>query len=87
MYLSVWSNAVWTPHRDPREPDVLDLPSREEVLERPEWPDIISAYVGSPLNAEETRDTIVTGDSDLEKERKKREKDSKRPNVPPLFWG
>src|SRR6185436_9843777 len=22
MYLSVWSNAVWTPHRDPREPDV-----------------------------------------------------------------
>ncbi len=72
MYLSVWSNAVWTPHRDPREPDVLDLPSKEEVLERPQWPDIISTYVGSPLNMEETRDTITTSDSPEEKERKKR---------------
>ena len=72
MYLSVWSNAVWTPHRDPREADVLDLPSKEEVLERPQWPDIISTYVGSPLNMEETRDTITTSDSPEEKERKKR---------------
>jgi hypothetical protein len=71
MYLSVWSNAVWTPLRDPREPDVLDLPSKEEVLERPKWPDIIPTYIGSPLNVEETRDTIVTGDSEQEKDRKK----------------
>jgi hypothetical protein len=71
MYLSVWSNAVWTPHRDPREPDVLDLPSKEEVLERPQWPDIISTYVGSPLNVEETRDTITSSDSPEQKERKK----------------
>src|SRR4030095_15579479 len=65
------SNAVWTPHRDPREPDVLDLPSKEEVLERPQWPDIISNYVGSPLNVKETRDTITSSDSPEQKERKK----------------
>jgi hypothetical protein len=72
MYLSVWSNAVWTPHRDPLEPDVLDLPSKAEVLERPKWPDIISTYVGSPLNMEEIRDTISEADSPEEKARKKR---------------
>ncbi|MGH8523607.1 MAG: hypothetical protein ACREXY_05150, partial [Gammaproteobacteria bacterium] len=55
MYLSVWSNAVWTPHRDPREPELLDLPTMEEVIERAKWPDTISTYVGSPLNVEEIR--------------------------------
>ena len=55
MYLSVWSNAVWTPHRDSREPELLDLPSIEDVMERAKWPDVISTYVGRPLNVEETR--------------------------------
>jgi hypothetical protein len=55
MYLSVWSNAVWTPLRDPREPDLLDLPTMEEVIERAKWPDTISTYVGAPLNVEEKR--------------------------------
>ena len=55
MYLSVWSNAVWTPLRDPREPEVLDLPTIEEVMERAIWPDTISTYVGTPLNMEEKR--------------------------------
>lgn len=55
MYLSVWSNAVWTPHRDPLEPEFLDLPTHQEVLERPKWPDSISTWVGTPLNMEETR--------------------------------
>ncbi|HKS58236.1 MAG TPA: hypothetical protein VJS12_23270 [Steroidobacteraceae bacterium] len=55
MYLSVWSNAVWTPHRDPLEPEFLDLPTPQEVLERPQWPDSISTWVGTPLNMEETR--------------------------------
>jgi hypothetical protein len=55
MYLSVWSNAVWTPNRDPFEAEFLDLPSIQDILERPKWPDIISTYVGTPLNAEETR--------------------------------
>lgn len=55
MYLSVWSNAVWTPLQDPREPDLLDLPTVEQVIETAQWPDIISTYVGSPLNVEEKR--------------------------------
>jgi hypothetical protein len=55
MYLSVWSNAVWTPHRDTREPELLDLPTMQEVIERAKWPDVISTYVGSPLNVEEKR--------------------------------
>lgn len=55
MYLSVWSNAVWTPHRDPLEPEFVDLPTHQEVLERPKWPDSISTWVGTPLNMEETR--------------------------------
>ena len=71
MYLSVWSNAVWTPLRDSHEPEFLDLPSIEEVVERPKWPDIISTYVGTPLNAEETRDTIAEGDTPEDKAKKK----------------
>ena len=55
MYLSVWSNAVWTPHRDPLEPEFLDLPTKAEVIELAKWPDTISTYVGRPLNVEETR--------------------------------
>ncbi len=71
MYLSVWSNAVWTPHQDPREPELLDLPTNEEVLERPKWPDTISTYVGTPFNVEETRDTLEEGDTPEVKERNK----------------
>ena len=63
MYLSVWSNAVWTPLRDPREPELLDLPTSEEVMEQPKWPDIISTYVGTPFNVEETRDPLLEGDT------------------------
>ena len=55
MYLSVWSNAVWTPHRDPLEPQLLDLPTIEEVLETAKWPDVISSYVGRPYDVEEAR--------------------------------
>lgn len=72
MYLSVWSNAVWTPHRDPLAPELLDLPTKEEVLQRPKWPDIISTYVGTPFNMEETRDPILPNDTDEAKEKKKR---------------
>lgn len=72
MYLSVWSNAVWTPLQDPREPDLLDLPTMEEVMEQAKWPDIISTYVGTPLNVEETRDTIAAGDTPEAKASKKR---------------
>jgi hypothetical protein len=71
MYLSVWSNAVWTPLRDPREPELLDLPTIEEVMERAKWPDIISTYVGTPLNVEETRDAIAEDDKPEVKEKKK----------------
>ncbi|HKR33536.1 MAG TPA: hypothetical protein VJT10_01790 [Steroidobacteraceae bacterium] len=55
MYLSVWSNAVWTPHRDPFEAEFLDLPTKADVIELAKWPDAISTYVGRPLNVEETR--------------------------------
>jgi hypothetical protein len=72
MYLSVWSNAVWTPHRDPLAPELLDLPTKEEVLQRPKWPDIISTYVGTPFNMEETRGAISASDTPEEKEKKKR---------------
>jgi hypothetical protein len=71
MYLSVWSNAVWTPLRDPREPELLDLPTIEEVMEQPKWPDIISTYVGTPFNMEETRDTLEEGDTPEIKKRNK----------------
>jgi hypothetical protein len=74
MYLSVWSNAVWTPHRDPREPELLDLPTHEDVLERPKWPDIISTYVGTPFNLEETRDKLEEGDTpEIKKRNRERE--------------
>lgn len=72
MYLSVWSNAVWTPHRDPREPEVLDLPTMEEVMEQAKWPDIIATYVGTPLNVEESRDAIAESDPKASKEQKQR---------------
>lgn len=55
MYLCVWSNAVWTPNRDPLEPQFLDLPTKEEVIELAKWPDTLSTYIGRPLNVEETR--------------------------------
>jgi hypothetical protein len=55
MYLSVWSNAVWTPHRDPREAGFLDLPTVEDIVENAKWPDTISTYVGRPIDVEETR--------------------------------
>jgi hypothetical protein len=55
MYLSVWSNAVWTPLPDSREPGLLDLPTVEEVITTAKWPDIISTYVGAPLDVPETR--------------------------------
>ena len=71
MYLAVWSNAVWTPLRDPREPDLLDLPTVEQVIETAQWPDIISTYVGTPLNVEELRDKISDSDSPEEKARRK----------------
>ena len=71
MYLSVWSNAVWTPLRDPREPELLDLPTMEEVFERAKWPNIISTFVGTPLNVEETRDTLLQGEtSEIKKKNK-----------------
>lgn len=72
MYLSVWSNAVWTPHRDPLDANLLDLPTKEEVLQRPKWPDTISTYVGTPFNMEETRDPIFATDSKEVKEKKSR---------------
>ncbi|HKU15279.1 MAG TPA: hypothetical protein VJQ52_12865 [Steroidobacteraceae bacterium] len=70
MYLSVWSNAVWTPNRDPLEPKILDLPNQQDVMDRATWPDTISTFVGCPLNAQETRDVELPGDSKDEKNRK-----------------
>jgi hypothetical protein len=69
MYLSVWSNAVWTPHKDPREPELLDLPTPDEIMLNPKWPDIISTYVGTPMDQEETRDPLEPEDvgSDADK--------------------
>ena len=55
MYLSVWSNAVWTPHRDPLEPEFLDLPTPEGGPGAPEVARLHSTWVGTPLNMEETR--------------------------------
>ena len=63
---------MWTPHRDPLAPELLDLPTKEEVLQRPKWPDIISTYVGTPFNMEETRDQFSPNDTDEAKEKKKR---------------
>jgi hypothetical protein len=78
MYLSVWSNAVWTPHRDPLEPEFLDLPTHQEVLERPKWPDSISTWVGTPLNMEETRtDQPFRDEGYLGYEKKDKYKDDK----------
>lgn len=78
MYLSVWSNAVWTPHRDPLEPEFLDLPTPQEVLERPKWPDSISTWVGTPLNMEETRtDQPFTDEGYLGYKKKDKYKDDK----------
>jgi len=67
----VWSNAVWTPLRDPHAPELLDLPTMEDVIEHAQWPDTISTYVGTPFNMEETRDTIADGDSAEVKQQKK----------------
>ena len=71
MYLSVWSNAVWTPHRDPFEAQFLDLPSPKDVMENAKWPDVISTFVGTPINMEETRDALEQGDTDEIKKRNK----------------
>ncbi|MGH8237853.1 MAG: hypothetical protein ACREXP_12625, partial [Steroidobacteraceae bacterium] len=71
MYLSVWSNAVWTPLRDPAKPEVLDLPTPEEVMEKYVWPDILSTYVGCPIDVKEGRDADFATDSDAIKEQKK----------------
>ena len=82
MYLSVWSNAVWTPHRDPLDAEILDLPSAKEVLELPKWPDTISTYVGTPFNLEESRDALepeIPGEDILE-EVKERNKEIRKRN-------
>ncbi len=71
MYLSVWSNAVWTPLRDPARPEVLDLPTPEDVIEKYVWPDILSTYVGCPIDIKESRDADLPTDSEAIKEQKK----------------
>jgi hypothetical protein len=71
MYLSVWSNAVWTPLRDPANPEVLDLPTPEDVVDNYVWPDILSTYVGCPIDIQESRDADFPTDSDAVKEQKK----------------
>jgi hypothetical protein len=71
MYLSVWSNAVWTPLRDPARPELLDLPTPEDVMEKYVWPDILSTYVGCPLDVKEGRDADFATDSDAIREQKK----------------
>jgi hypothetical protein len=71
MYLSVWSNACWTPNRDSLKPEILDLPTQQEVMESATWPDIISTYVGCPLDVQEGRDEPFITDTEEIKRQKK----------------
>jgi hypothetical protein len=70
MYLSVWSNACWSPLRDSQKPEILDLPTAQDVMERATWPDIISTYVGCPLDVQESRDEPFATDTEEIKRRK-----------------
>ena len=71
MYLSVWSNACWTPNRDSLKPEILDLPTQQDVMERATWPDIISTYVGCPLDVQESRDEpFATDTEEIERQKK-----------------
>lgn len=71
MYLSVWSNACWTTARDPAKPELLNLPTAQDVMERATWPDIISTYVGAPLDVQESRDADFPTDTEEIKKQKK----------------
>jgi hypothetical protein len=64
MYLCVWSNACWSPLRDSQKPEILDLPTGQDVMERATWPDIISTYVGCPLDVQESRDEPFATDTE-----------------------
>lgn len=69
MYLSVWSNACWPAARDSSRPEILNLPTAQDVM-KATWPGIISTYVGAPLDVQESRDAEVTTDSEETKEQK-----------------
>jgi hypothetical protein len=70
MYLTVWSNACWTTQRDPADRDLLNLPTPDELFGAT-WPDVISTYVGAPLDVQESRDADVPTDSETARKAKK----------------